>query len=58
MVIISFVTFSADKIKNDIINHYKASINLNVRTGAGKKHLIYFTLKNGDKVELIETKTN
>lgn len=56
LLIFSFVRFYASEIKSDVTNYYEASTNLNVRTGAGKKYPISFTLKKGDEVELIAAK--
>lgn len=50
--------FNANEVKSDVKNYYEASTNLNVRTGAGRKYPISFTLKKGDEVELIAKNKN
>lgn len=53
LLVFSFAKFDASERKSDVKKYYKTSVNLNVRTGAGKKYPVSFTLKKGDQVELI-----
>ena len=58
LVLIAFYIYDKKLPSAFYLDYYRATADLNVRTGAGTKYSILFTLQKGDEVEVLSKKGN